>query len=64
MPEYEYRDLYLPRGTGRESARVTLTIHAQYGDWELSRLRLYPDGSRRVVLRRHYRRAAVGYFPS
>lgn len=64
MPDFEYRHLYLPRGTGRESARTTLTIHAQYGEWELARLRLYPDGSRRVVLRRRYRSGRVGYFPS
>ena len=29
-----------------------LTMHAEYGGWELDRLRLYPDGTRRVVLRR------------
>ncbi len=52
MTEYEYRDLYLPRGTSRGAARRLLTDHAEYGHWELSRLRLYADGSRRVVLRR------------
>jgi len=50
--EYSYLDLYLPRGTSREAARRVLTEHAEYGDWELERLRLYPDGSRRVRLRR------------
>jgi hypothetical protein len=64
MREYEYRNLYLPRGTDRESARTTLTIHAQYGEWELARLRLYPDGSRGVVLRRPPRGQLDGYFPS
>jgi Family of unknown function (DUF5703) len=29
-----------------------LTDAAEYGRWELDRLRLYPDGRRRVVLRR------------
>ncbi|ADG90158.1 hypothetical protein TBS_16330 [Thermobispora bispora] len=52
MLEYSYLDLYLPRGTSREAARRVLTEHAEYGDWELERLRLYPDGSRRVRLRR------------
>lgn len=52
MGEYEYQQLFLPRGTTRTAARALLTAHAEYGDWELARLRLYPDGSRRVVLRR------------
>jgi Family of unknown function (DUF5703) len=52
MGEYEYQHLYLPRGTSRGAARRVLTDHAEYGHWELARLRLFPDGSRRVVLRR------------
>ncbi|WP_439649040.1 DUF5703 family protein [Herbidospora cretacea] len=45
-------ELFLPRGTSREAARRLLTEHAEYGHWELDRLRLYSDGSRRVWLRR------------
>lgn len=56
MTEYEVRQLYLPRGTDRGEARRLLTEHAEYGHWELSRLRLYPDGSRRVWLRRRVMR--------
>ena len=52
MTEYEFLRLYLPRGTSRSAAQRVLTEHAEYGHWELARLRLYPDGSRRVVLRR------------
>ena len=52
MLEYEYQELRFPRGTSRSAARQALTEHAEYGDWELERLRLYPDGSRRVRLRR------------
>ena len=52
MGEYEYQHLYLPRGTSRQEARRLLTDHAEYGHWELARLQLYADGSRRVVLRR------------
>jgi hypothetical protein len=52
MVEYEYQQLSLPRGTTRNAARQLLTDHAEYGHWELARLHLYPDGSRRVVLRR------------
>ncbi|GAA1069649.1 DUF5703 family protein [Kitasatospora sp. DSM 101779] len=51
-PEYEYQSLRLPRGTSRNAARQLLTEHAEYGHWELDRLRLYPDGSRTVRLRR------------
>jgi hypothetical protein len=44
--------LYLSRGTSRETARRILADHAEYGDWELARLLLYPDGSRKATLRR------------
>lgn len=56
MQEWEYRPLTFPRGTDRDTARNVLVIHAEYGDWELDRLRLFPDGTRRVVLRRRRRR--------
>lgn len=52
MPEYEFRDVYVPRGVTRTAATKLLTDHAEYGHWELDRLRLLPDGSRRVRLRR------------
>nr|WP_061290941.1 MULTISPECIES: DUF5703 family protein [Herbidospora] len=52
MLDYSYMELFLPRGTSREAARRLLTEHAEYGHWELDRLRLYSDGSRRVWLRR------------
>ena len=52
MGDYEYQQLYLPRGTTRGEARRLLTDHAEYGHWELARLRLFADGSRRVWLRR------------
>jgi hypothetical protein len=52
MAEYTYLVLRLPRGTTRDAARQVMTEHAEYGGWELHRLRLYPDGSRRIQLRR------------
>jgi hypothetical protein len=52
MAEYSYMVLYMPRSLSRDAARRILTDHAEYGHWELSRLRLYPDGSRKVTLRR------------
>jgi len=55
--EWEYQRLYLPRGTSRRAAYQRLVEQAERGSWELDRLRLYPDGSRRVVLRRRIIRA-------
>jgi hypothetical protein len=52
MAEYRYLVLYLPRGTSRDVARRILTDHAEYGRWELARLALYADGSRKATLRR------------
>lgn len=52
MAQYTYLVLRLPRGTTREDARRVMAEHAEYGGWELHRLRLHPDGSRRVHLRR------------
>jgi hypothetical protein len=52
MMEYSYLVVYLPRGTSRDAARQILTDHAEYGHWELSRMRLYADGSRKATLRR------------
>ena len=55
MAEYAYLVVYLPRGTSRDArdaARRILTDHAEYGDWELSRLWLNADGSRKATLRR------------
>jgi hypothetical protein len=52
MPEFSYRVVYLPRSTSRDAVRRILTNHAEHGDWELARLRLYADGSRKATLRR------------
>ena len=55
MAEYAYLVVYLPRGTSRDArdaARKVLTDHAEYGDWELARLLLNADGSRKATLRR------------
>ena len=57
MPEFSYRVVYLPRSTSRDVARRILTDHAEHGDWELARLRLYADGSRKATLRRQIIRA-------
>ena len=52
MIDYEYRVVQLPRTLSRADARRLLTEEAEYGRWELSRVRLYAGGVRRVWLRR------------
>lgn len=50
--EYEWVPLRLPPDVTRLSASTRLSIEAEYRGWELTRVRLYTDGSRRVLLRR------------
>jgi hypothetical protein len=57
--EYELRQLVLPRGTSRSAARQLLTDSAEHDGWELSRLSLYTDGTRRITLRRRIIRARL-----
>jgi hypothetical protein len=56
--QYEYRVLTLSRDTTRSDVRRLLTEHAEYGRWELARVRLYMGGSRKVWLRRKIIRVA------
>ena len=50
--DYEWIPLRLPPDVTRVSASTRLSIEAEYRGWELTRVRLYTDGSRRVLLRR------------
>lgn len=50
--QWETREFTLSRDMGREATRQLLTANAESGHWELARLRLYPDGHRKVWLRR------------
>jgi hypothetical protein len=50
--DYEYRVLTMPRGTSRFDVRRLLTDHAEYGRWELARVRLAFGGRHQVWLRR------------
>jgi hypothetical protein len=50
--EYEYRVLNVPCGTPRSEVRRLLTEHAEYGRWELARVRLAFGGRYQVWLRR------------
>jgi hypothetical protein len=50
--EYEFDQITLNRELSRNVVTRLLVERAEQGGWELDRLRLTPDGTRRVVLRR------------
>ena len=50
--DYEYTPLRLPANVDRLTATAQLSIQAEYGGWELARVQLFRDGTRKVLLRR------------
>lgn len=56
MMEYEYQVLTFRREVPRAEVRRALSEQAEYGHWELVRLRLYWGGARRAWLRRRIMR--------
>jgi hypothetical protein len=50
--DWEYQPLRLPAGVSRRTAATQLSIHAEFAGWELSRVLLFADGTRKVWLRR------------
>ncbi|MBO0812955.1 MAG: hypothetical protein J2P23_13045 [Microlunatus sp.] len=50
--EYQISKVRLSRDLSRGAVRKLLTDHAEYGGWELTRLRRYRDGTREVWIRR------------
>ncbi|MEU2349592.1 DUF5703 family protein [Modestobacter sp. NPDC049651] len=58
--EYEYAPLRIPAGISRSAAAQLMSLQADTGGWELARLQLHADGTRKVVLRR---RARLSYLP-
>ncbi len=50
--EYEFERLTISRELSRSAVTRMLVERAERGGWELDRLRLSPDGTRRVILRR------------
>ncbi len=50
--EYEFDRITLHRELSRNVVTRLLVERAEHGGWELDRLRLFPDGTRKVVLRR------------
>ena len=54
---WEYREFSFPHGTTRDEARAEMVSLAEHGYWELARVRIYPDGRRKIWLRRRVIRA-------
>jgi hypothetical protein len=62
-PSWEYAPLRIPADVGRSAAAAQLSLHAEFGGWELARVQRYEDGTRRVVLRRKRRPGAPELLP-
>ena len=58
--DWEYAPLRIPNGTSRSAAAQMMSLQSDVGGWELDRLQLFADGTRRVVMRR---RARLSYLP-
>ena len=58
-PDWEYAPLRIPSEVPRTIAAAQLSLHAEFGGWELARVVRYMDGSRRITLRRRRRFSAV-----
>jgi hypothetical protein len=50
--EWEFAKLTIARDFSRHVVTKMLVDRAEHGGWELDRVRVSPDGTRRVVLRR------------
>lgn len=59
--DYEWVPLRLPPDVTRLTASTRLSIEAEYRGWELTKVRLYTDGTRRVLLRRKKSRVQNPY---
>lgn len=55
--EWEFDSVVFERELSRNVVTKLLTERAEYGGWELDRVRIGADGKRRVVLRRKIIRA-------
>lgn len=53
--DWEYAPLRITPDVSRGMAATMLSMQAEAGGWELDRVQLYVDGTRRVVLRRRNR---------
>ena len=59
--EYEFDRLLISRELSRGAVTRMLVELAEQGGWELDRVRLAPDGTRRVQLRRKIIRQRFAY---
>lgn len=50
--DHEVVLITLPPDVTRVTASMRLSIEAEFGGWELKRVRRYTDGTRKVLLRR------------
>ncbi len=50
--EYEFQRLTISRDFSRNVVTRMLVDQAEYGGWELDRVRILHDGTRKVILRR------------
>ena len=50
--DYEYAPMRLPANVDRLTATAQLSIQAEFAGWELARVQLFRDGTRKVLLRR------------
>jgi hypothetical protein len=50
--EYEFQRLTIPREFSKSFVTRMLVDRAEHGGWELDRVRILHDGTRKVVLRR------------
>lgn len=61
--EYEFDRIVIPRDHSRSFVTRLLVERAEVGGWELDRLRIGSDGTRRIVLRRKIiRQPQLGWF--
>ena len=58
--EWEYAPLRIPAGTSRSAAAQLMSMQSDTGGWELARLQLHADGTRKVLMRRRMR---LSYLP-
>ena len=57
--EWEFDRLVIPRDFSRSYVTRLLVERAEHGGWELDRVRIAPDGTRRIQLRRKIIRARL-----
>jgi hypothetical protein len=63
--EYEFDKLVISREESRNVVTRLLVERAEHGGWELDRVRIGADGTRRVVLRRKIiRQPRLGFYLS